>query len=578
MFDSLMSRLSIQAKILLLLTLFAFPLGTLGFYAISIIRANLEIVAAELRGAEEAATLYSRAYNTPDPRVAENLFQQFYEIGTRSGLTLDPDLDSYELQKALTTTLPAVAVQLMRTRHTAANPADHITARAVTANILLPQFFESLEIARRADEQYYGMSPNLQALLTRHHDSMASDTTILLAPFLDPKAFDAALDRIETISSDLLTELQALLMIRRSYYDRQLRNALVATGLALVLLPLVSWVIIRNISVRLARLSEATQRVAHSGDLSCQVSDQGHDEIFSLSSSLNLMVRTLRGVVRKIQESGSLITTSVAEIASVSKQQQATSSEIAATTTEIEATSKQIARTSENLAQNMQSVQEVSNTAATLAEEGQESLVRMRATMHSIQDAATVISQKLETLNNRASRIGEVVVTIAKVADQTNLLSLNAAIEAERAGEFGQGFAVVAREIRRLADQTASSTVDIEQIIKEIQSAVAAGVMGMERFTNEVVRGVTDVTTADQQLSRVIEQIQTLSPTFHTVTEGMNDQVIGARQITESLSQLSTAIRQTADSLTQSHLSIEQLHQAALMLDQEVDRFNLQGA
>jgi hypothetical protein len=95
------------------------------------------------------------------------------------------------------------------------------------------------------------------------------------------------------------------------------------------------------------------------------------------------------------------------------------------------------------------------------------------------------VNAKLAILNEKAGNINQVVVTIVKVADQTNLLSLNAAIEAEKAGEYGRGFAVVATEVRRLADQTAVATYDIEQMVREIQSAVSAGVMGMDKFSEE---------------------------------------------------------------------------------------------
>ena len=110
--------------------------------------------------------------------------------------------------------------------------------------------------------------------------------------------------------------------------------------------------------------------------------------------------------------------------------------------------------------------------------------------MRQVMEAAGSINAKLAVLNEKAGNINQVVTTITKVADQTNLLSLNAAIEAEKAGEYGRGFAVVATEIRRLADQTAVATYDIEQMVKEIQSAVSAGVMGMDKFSEEVRRGM----------------------------------------------------------------------------------------
>src|SRR5688572_32151975 len=117
----------------------------------------------------------------------------------------------------------------------------------------------------------------------------------------------------------------------------------------------------------------------------------------------------------------------------------------------------------------------------------------MEGTMRLIMDASGAITAKLAVLSEKTANINSVVTTITKVADQTNLLSLNAAIEAEKAGEYGRGFAVVATEIRRLADQTAVATSDIEQIVREIQSAVSAGVMGMDRFAEEVRTGMNDV-------------------------------------------------------------------------------------
>ncbi len=117
-------------------------------------------------------------------------------------------------------------------------------------------------------------------------------------------------------------------------------------------------------------------------------------------------------------------------------------------------------------------------------------------------------------MNEKTGNINSVVTTITKVADQTNLLSLNAAIEAEKAGEYGLGFGVVAMEIRRLADQTAVATYDIEKMVKEMQSAVSAGVMGMDKFSEEVRRGVEEVRQVSAQLAQIIHQVQALTPRF----------------------------------------------------------------
>ena len=195
--------------------------------------------------------------------------------------------------------------------------------------------------------------------------------------------------------------------------------------------------------------------------------------------------------------------------------------------------------------------------------------------MRQIMDAAGSITAKLAVLSEKTTNINSVVTTITKVADQTNLLSLNAAIEAEKAGEYGLGFAVVAMEIRRLADQTAVATYDIEKMVKEMQSAVSAGVMGMDKFSEEARRGVEEIRQVSTQLAQIIHQVQTLTPRFLTVNEGMHAQATGAQQISETLTQLSEAANQTAESLRQSNIAIEHLNGAAKGLQTSVAKFKL---
>ena len=179
------------------------------------------------------------------------------------------------------------------------------------------------------------------------------------------------------------------------------------------------------------------------------------------------MTDELTILVGQAQKSSGQVSSSVTEIAATSKQQQATAAETAATTTEIGATSREIFATSRDLVRTMNEVSLVSEQAATLAGNGQTGLTRMEDTMQAVMDAAGSVSGKLAILNEKAGNINQVVTTITKVADQTNLLSLNAAIEAEKAGEYGRGFSVVATEIRRLADQTAVATYDIELMVKK---------------------------------------------------------------------------------------------------------------
>ncbi len=312
-----------------------------------------------------------------------------------------------------------------------------------------------------------------------------------------------------------------------------------------------------------------------SGDLTRRLALARKDEFNAIETGFNGMVDELTGLVGKTQRSAVQVATSVTEIAATSKQQQATASEVAATTTEIGATSREISATSRELVRTMTEVSSAAEQTASLAGSGQVGLARMEDTMRNVVGAAGSVNAKLAILNEKAGNITQVVTTITKVADQTNLLSLNAAIEAEKAGEYGRGFVVVATEIRRLADQTAVATYDIEQMVREIQSSVSAGVMGMDKFSEEVRRGMADMQQVGDQLTQIIQQVQTLAPRVQMVNEGMQAQATGAEQINQALQQLSDAAQQTVESLRQSSLAIEELTVVANDLRSGVSRFKI---
>ena len=349
---------------------------------------------------------------------------------------------------------------------------------------------------------------------------------------------------------------------------------IVAAGIALLLAFISGYTLVQAINQPLSRLVSVTDAMRRA-DFTQRVTLDRQDEFATLADGFNRMTDDLTALVGQVQQSGIQVNTSVNEIAATAKEQQATASEIAATTTEIGATSKEISATSKELVKTMHEVSTGAEQSATLAGSGQAGLQRMEETMRHVMEAAGGINAKLAVLNEKAGNINQVVTTITKVADQTNLLSLNAAIEAEKAGEYGRGFAVVATEIRRLADQTAVATYDIEQMVKEMQSAVSAGVMGMDKFSEEVRRGMQEVQQVGGQLSQIIQQVQALAPRVEAVNEGMQAQATGAEQISQALTQLSEAAQQTVESLRQSGLAIDELNKVSSGLRNGISRFKL---
>src|SRR5262245_42230871 len=249
----------------------------------------------------------------------------------------------------------------------------------------------------------------------------------------------------------------------------------------------------------------------------------------------------------------------IAQLTSASNQLQSMMTAQATSTHQVGAAAQDMAATSQELVQTMHDVARMSASNATAAENSQANLAHMETTMQMLEKATRLIADRLGLINERAANITSVVSTIAKVAAQTNLLSLNAAIEAEKAGEHGLGFAVVAREIRRLADQTAEATLDIEHIVKEMTSAVSAGVVGIDHFAHDVRQGAEEIRTVGAHLAQIITQVQTLTSRFDTVHAGMQDQVQGAQQISAAMEQLQELARQAAASLHASSRATAQL-------------------
>jgi len=329
-----------------------------------------------------------------------------------------------------------------------------------------------------------------------------------------------------------------------------------------------------SLTHRISIATDVASRVA-SGDLTAQIAASEDDETGRLLAAIRTMTLSLNSLVTRVKKSSIELMSTATQFAATNKQQEATVSGFGASTSEIAAAVREISATSQELLTTIEGVNKVASETAGNAEQGRDALATMGSTMQGLARSTTSISSKLSVIREKASDINVVVTTITKVADQTNLLSVNAAIEAEKAGEYGLGFIVLAREIRRLADQTAVATLDIEQMVRQMQAAVSTGVMEMDKFTEEVRRSVDSVESIGGQLQEIITQVQSVTTSFESVAEAMRAQSQGARQINDAMVALTEGARQTAGSLKEFNNATDHLRDAVSDLKQEISHFNV---
>jgi methyl-accepting chemotaxis protein WspA len=356
------------------------------------------------------------------------------------------------------------------------------------------------------------------------------------------------------------------------YHQRLANFALL--GVTALIVTLVALLIARGISRPIQAAAQVAERIA-AGDLTARVTTRATGEAGQLLDAVETMTRDLRALIGRIQKSSIALLSTATEIAATSREQEQTLIDYGASTSEAAAAVKEISATSHELLKTMNEVNSVAGQTGVMANAGQEGLAGMDRAMRALAASTGSFGAKLSVISERAAHINLAVTTITKVADQTNLLSINAAIEAEKAGEYGLGFLVVAREIRRLADQTAVATLDIERMVKEMQSSVASGVMEMDKFSDQVRQGVIEVGRISDQLGQIINAVQGLTERFDQVTEGMRVQSQGAEQIREAVVQINEGASQTSVSLREFNKATAYLREAVSGLKEEVSRFTL---
>jgi len=290
----------------------------------------------------------------------------------------------------------------------------------------------------------------------------------------------------------------------------------------------------------------------------------------ALVLAMLLALRLSKKLIDPMADLAIRLTSNATQIASSARQQAANVANFNTSGNEIASAVKEISATSKELLRAMELLADDAEKTTTVANEGSQGLKGLGSSMESLSAATHSITDKLTTIRAKANKINAVVTAITKVADQTNLLSLNAAIEAEKAGEGGAGFAVVAREIRRLADQSAVATMEIEQMVEAMQEAVSSGVEQTRELTEAMERGIVASQGISGQFGDIIHRVESMAPRYEAVHQGMQNQSEGAQQISEAMWQLTEMGRQTSESVNDLNDVSAQLHEAVRILKERI--------
>jgi methyl-accepting chemotaxis protein len=327
---------------------------------------------------------------------------------------------------------------------------------------------------------------------------------------------------------------------------------------------------IRSVSQSLAR--------AAAGDLRDAPQPSGRGELRQLLESLARMMRDLGGMLGGVRRTSRDIAITASEVRETAGRQHTVVQDLGSSAAEIAAAVEEMSATGTQLATTADGVGSLAEATATRAERGRRGLDRMRESIGGLDRTSEGVCGHLAEIRERADGVGAVVVTITRVANRTNLLSINAAIEAEKAGAHGRGFGVVATEINRLADQTAAAALEVEAIVDGMQQSVSAGAEAMDGLAGVVRSSVETASEVAADLAAILAAIADLRDRFSELRDGVDAQSQGALQVRDAMRQLRDSSRLAGEVVERLQSSAVRLDEASRGLEGAVDRFQLEDA
>lgn len=310
-------------------------------------------------------------------------------------------------------------------------------------------------------------------------------------------------------------------------------------------------------------------------DLSRQFDSNGSDEIASVRRMLNQLAGSLSSVINRISTSSTHIADSAQHLHATAGQIARSAEQVTEQSIAVATADEEMSTTSCDIAHNCQMAAEGSQRASKAARNGAEVVEKTVAIMSQIADRVQESAKSVESLGTRSDQIGTIIGTIEDIADQTNLLALNAAIEAARAGEQGRGFAVVADEVRALAERTTRATKEIGEMIKAIQNETKGAVAVMEQSVHQVESGTIEAARSGEALRDILEHVNDVAMQVNQIATAAEEQTATTSEISGNMNKITEVVQQTSTGAHASAAAAAQLSGNAEELQRLVQQFKL---